>query len=743
MIRPASAKRTSLLGILAAGTFLAAALGQPSGPARAADPQGSTGEAIIHADDHPENWLTYGRTYSEQRYSPLDQINRENVGNLKLAWYYDLDTNRGQEGTPLIVDGVMYASTNWSKIKALKADTGELLWAFDPKVPGNIADKGCCDTVNRGIAYWNGKIYIGTFDGRLIALDAKTGRQVWSVNTIPKDAALGHQRSYTVDGAPRIAKGRVLIGNGGSEFGARGFISAFDAETGKLDWRFYTVPNNKNEPDHAASDNVLMNKAYKTWGSNGAWVQQGGGGTVWDSLVYDPVTDLVYIAVGNGSPWNYKYRSEGKGDDLFLGSIVAVKPETGEYVWHFQATPMDEWDYTSVQQIMTLDLPINGETRHVIVHAPKNGFFYVLDAKTGQFIQGTNYTFENWAYGLDPKTGRPIINPEALYTLNGKEWYAIPGPLGAHNFMSMAYSPKTGLVYIPVHQIPFMYKNQAGGFKAHPDSWNVGLDMVKTGLPDTPEARTAYLKDLKGWIAAWDPVKMKTVWKIDHKGPWNGGILATGGDLLFQGLATGEFHAYDATNGNDLFRFNAQSGIIAPPVTYSVNGKQFVAVEVGWGGIYPFSAGGMSRASGWTVNHSYIAAFSLDGKAKLPPMNDLGFLPVKPPAQYDKNVVDKGYFEYETYCQVCHGDGAEGGGVLPDLRWSGSIRHPDAFYNVVGRGALTAYGMDRFDTSMKPDEIESIRQFIIKRANETYEREVEARKNASGIPENPTLGITQ
>lgn len=740
MTRPASAKRRSLLGILAAGTICAAALPYAAVPARA-DGQGNTGEAIIHADDHPENWLSYGRTYSEQRYSPLDQINRSNVGDLKLAWYYTLDTNRGQEATPLVVDGIMYATTNWSKMEALDAATGKLLWQYDPKVPGNIADKGCCDTVNRGAGYWNGKVFWGTFDGRLVAADAKTGKKVWEVNTIPADASLGKQRSYTVDGAVRVAKGLVLIGNGGAEFGARGFVSAFDAETGKLKWRFYTVPNNKNEPDHAASDNILMNKAYKTWGPKGAWVRQGGGGTVWDSLVYDPVSDLIYLAVGNGSPWNYKYRSEGIGSNLFLGSIVALKPETGEYVWHFQATPMDQWDYTSVQQIMTLDMPVNGEMRHVIVHAPKNGFFYVLDAKTGEFLSGKNYVYQNWANGLDPLTGRPIYNPDGLYTLNGKFWYGIPGALGAHNFMAMAYSPKTHLVYIPAHQIPFGYKTQVGGFKPHPDSWNVGLDMTKNGLPDTPEARTAYIKDLHGWLLAWDPVKMETVWKIDHKGPWNGGVLATGGDLLFQGLANGEFHAYDATNGSDLYKFDAQSGIIAPPMTYSVNGKQYVAVEVGWGGIYPISMGGVGRTSGWTVNHSYIAAFSLDGKAKLPALNNRGFLPVKPPAQYDQKVVDNGYFQYQTYCQTCHGDNGEGAGMLPDLRWAGAIRHQDAFYNVVGRGALTAYGMDRFDTSMTPDEIEAIRQYLIKRANDTYQREVDARKNDKNIPENPTLGI--
>ncbi len=731
-------KTRSLRAAFFAGPLFAAFL--PS-PIHAADDQGATGDRIIHADENQENWLTYGRTYSEQRFSPLRQIDRSNVGKLKLSWYYDFDTNRGQEGTPLVVDGVLYATTNWSKLKALDAATGKLLWAYDPKVPGNVADRGCCDTVNRGAAYWNGKVYLGTFDGRLIALDAKTGKLVWSVNTIPTGAALGAQRSYTIDGAPRIAKGRVLIGNGGAEFGARGFVTAYDAETGKLDWRFFTVPNAKNEPDHAASDSVLMTKAYKTWSPTGAWTLQGGGGTVWDSIAYDPATDLVYLGVGNASPWNYKFRSNGVGDNLFIGSIVALKPETGEYVWHFQETPEDQWDYTSVQQIMTVDIPVNGRTRHVIVHAPKNGFFYILDAKTGEFLSGKNYVYENWAKGLDPKTGRPIFNPDALYTLTGKEWYGIPGDLGGHNFAAMAYSPRTKLVYIPAQQVPFLYKNQVGGFKPHRDSWNLGLDMSKVGLPDTPQARAAFIRDLKGWIIAWDPANQKEAWRVDHKGPWNGGILATGGDLLFQGLANGEFHAYDATNGKDLFHFDAQSAIIAPPVTYAVNGKQYVAVEVGWGGIYPFFLGGLARTSGWTVNHSRVISFALDGDAKLPPVNDKGFLPVLPPPGDKTANLSDGYFQFQTYCAACHGDNAESGGVLPDLRWSGAVRHKDAFYNVVGRGALTAFGMDRFDTSINPAQIEEIRQFIIKRAQDTYQREVDSRKNAAGILVSPAQGV--
>ncbi|MBS1091087.1 PQQ-dependent dehydrogenase, methanol/ethanol family [Gluconobacter sp. Dm-74] len=712
--------------------------------------QEDTGAAITSADNggNVGNWMSYGRSYSEQRFSPLDQINKDNVGQLKLAWHYDLDTNRGQEGTPLVVNGVMYATTNWSKMKALDAATGKLLWAYDPKVPGNIADRGCCDSVNRGAAYWNGKVYFGTFDGRLIALDAKTGKLVWSVYTIPKEAQLGHQRSYTVDGAPRIAKGRVIIGNGGAEFGARGFVTAYDAETGKMDWRFFTVPNPDNKPDGAASDDILMSKAYPTWGKGGAWKQQGGGGTVWDSLVYDPVTDLVYLGVGNGSPWNYKFRSEGKGDNLFLGSIVAINPDTGKYVWHFQETPMDQWDYTSVQQIMTLDMPVNGEMRHVIVHAPKNGFFYIIDAKTGKFISGKPYTYENWANGLDPVTGRPNYVPDALWTLTGKAWYGIPGDLGGHNFASMAYSPQTKLVYIPAQQVPFLYDPQKGGFKAHHDSWNLGLDMNKIGLFDDADPqhkadKAQFLKDLKGWILAWDPEKQQAAFRVDHKGPWNGGLLATGGGLLFQGLATGDFHAYDATNGKDLFSFPAQSAIIAPPITYTANGKQYVAVEVGWGGIYPFFLGGVARTSGWTVNHSRVIAFALDGKDALPPKNELGFLPVKPPEKWDEARTKNGYFQFQTYCAACHGDNGISGGVLPDLRWSGAIRGQEKFYKLVAKGALTAYGMDRFDTSMSPAEIEDIRNYLVKRSNESYEDEVKARDNKQGVPNDQFLNVPQ
>lgn len=675
-------------------------------------------QSLLHAEDHPADWLTHGRTYSEQRYSPLAQITPQTISRLHLAWHYDLDSNRGQEATPLVKDGVLYASTAWSRVKALDAATGKLLWAFDPKVDGTYGVRGCCDVVNRGLAYWNGKLYLGTFDNRLIALDAKTGKPIWSVNTIPADADLGKQKAYTITGAPRVAKGRVLIGNGGAEFGARGFLSAYNAETGTLDWRFFTVPNPQNKPDNAPSDAILMKTAYKTWGAKGAWVRQGGGGTVWDSIVYDPVTDLVYFGTGNGSPWNYGLRSEGKGDNLFLNSIIAVRPETGDYVWHFQETPKDHWDYTATQQIMTLDLPIEGQMRHVIVHAPKNGFFYVLDAKTGAFLSGKNFVYVNWASGLDPKTGYPLFNPDALYSQTGKMFHIFPGDMGAHGIAAMAYSPRTKLVYLPVQQVPDFLK-AAKTFEPHPDGWNLGLDVEANDKMPTLKEQQDQAKDLAGWLLAWDPVHQKEVWRVPQPGPANGGVVATAGDLVFQGLTNGFFHAYHAQDGKDLFSFDAQTGIIASPISYMAHGRQYIAVLAGWGGSYGLNASGLARQKTGSINRSRVLAFALDGTDTLPPAVDPPTPALPPPATFDQKQALAGSRQFAIYCQFCHGANVEGTGVLPDLRHSAAIQDKDAFYSIVGEGALSQFGMDRFDKSMTPAEIETLRHFIIERAHQT------------------------
>ena len=355
-------------------------------------PANVDGARIVAADSEPGNWMTYGRTYSEQRFSPLDAINADNVADLGLAWYFDLDTDRGQEATPIVVDGVMYVSTAWSKVKALDAATGKLIWAYDPKVPGQTAVYACCDVVNRGVAVWKGRVYVGTLDGRLVALDAASGEPVWSVQTTDPD------KPYTITGAPRVVKDKVLIGNGGAEFGVRGYVTAYDAQTGAQVWRFYTVPGDPAK----GFESDAMEQAAKTW--TGEWWKLGGGGTAWDSIIYDPGLNLVYIGAGNGTPWNQAIRSPDGGDNLFLSSIVAVNADTGEYVWHYQETPGETWDFTATQPLMLADLTIGGEKRHVVMHAPKNGFFYVLDAKTGEFISGDKFATVTWASGIDPET---------------------------------------------------------------------------------------------------------------------------------------------------------------------------------------------------------------------------------------------------------------------------------------------------------------------------------------------------
>jgi len=418
------------------------ALAACSRPADAPHVAQVDGLRLAAAKEDGRNWLTHGRTYSEQRYSPLDQVRADNVAKLAPAWSLELDTWRGQEATPLVIDGVMYTTTAWSKVVAINAATGEELWQYDPMVPREVAAKGCCDVVNRGLAAWKGRLFLGTLDGRLVAIDAATGKPVWSVQTTDRSLP------YTITGAPRVVKGKVIIGNGGAEYGVRGYVTAYDAETGEQAWRFYTVPGNP--ADGFESD--AMKKAAETW--FGEWWKGGGGGTVWDAIVYDPELDLLYIGVGNGSPWNHRQRSEGKGDNLFLSSIVALRPDTGEYVWHYQTTPGETWDYTATQPIILADLTINGEPRKVLMQAPKNGFFYVLDRATGALISARNFVPITWASGVDMATGRPVEDPKARYA--EAPALVVPAPMGAHNWHPMSFSPKTGLVYIPAQEVPLV-----------------------------------------------------------------------------------------------------------------------------------------------------------------------------------------------------------------------------------------------------------------------------------------------
>ena len=699
---------TASLSLLTGLIGLAACSRSPVTKTQPSPPPVELNAARLTAADHePDNWLSHGRTYDEQRFSPLSQITVGNVATLGLAWSLDLDTTRGQESTPLAVDGVLYSTSAWSKVQAIDAASGRLLWQYDPQVPGETGAKACCDVVNRGVGAWKGRVYVGTLDGRLVALDAKTGKEAWSVVTVDTT------KKYTITGAPRIVKGKVLIGNGGAEFGVRGYISAYDAEDGKLAWRFYTVPGDPSQPFEAA----ILREAASTW--KGEWWKLGGGGTVWDSMAYDPELDLLYIGVGNGSPWNQHLRSPGGGDNLFLSSIVALKPDTGEYVWHYQTTPGESWDYTATQHIVLADLALDGQPRKVLMQAPKNGFFYVIDRTNGKLISAQPFATVNWASGVDTKTGRPQTNPGALYGDTGKPWFAMPGPFGAHNWQPMSFSPQTHLVYIPAQDVPFAY-GAPKTFAPNPMAYNTGIDPAVAGMPEDPKIQAQVVASVRGYLKAWNPVTQKEAWRVEQAGPWNGGVLSTGGGLVFQGDAAGAVNAYAADSGTKLWSFPAQTGVIAAPISYAVGGQQYVAVVVGWGGVFPLAAGEVSHKGSLARNRSRVLAFRLGATGQLPAASPVE-PPPKPPARFaDPAKLAIGKIVYQAYCTVCHGDSAIGGGVLPDLRWSPILGSADAWRNVVLEGSHSKNGMVSFAQVLTPDLAELVRAYVVARANDTY-----------------------
>jgi PQQ-dependent dehydrogenase (methanol/ethanol family) len=694
------------IGILSLGVALTACSrsGQAP-PAAAAEPAGKAavdGARIANADSEPGSWMTHGRTYSEQRFSPLDAVNTTNVGQLGLAWFADLDTNRGQEATPIMVDGVLYISTAWSKVKAYNAKTGRQLWAFDPQVPGQAGVNACCDVVNRGVAVWQGKVFVGTIDGRLIALDSATGNKLWDVVTVDQT------KPYTITGAPRVVKGKVLIGNGGAELGVRGYVSAYDPDSGKMLWRFYTVPGNPKD----GFEQPILETVARTW--SGEWWKMGGGGTVWDSMSYDPELDLLYIGVGNGSPWNRKLRSEGKGDNLFLSSIVALRPDTGEYVWHYQSTPGESWDHTATQQIIIADLMIDGQKRHVLMQAPKNGFFYVIDAATGKLISARNFTEVAWATHVDIETGRPVETKEARYEVTNKPFLSKQNPNGAHTWHSMAFSPQTNLVYLPIHGTPFIY-GAPKQFGVRPLTQNVGADFSGNAALDPKKV----LDETYGRLIAWDPVQQKEVWRVERAGQANGGALATAGGLVFQGTGSGFFTALDATNGKELWSSPTQTGVIAAPITYSIDGEQYVAIMAGTGSSWALIGGDTNMKGFVQQNISRLLVYKLGGTVQLPAVTPVQPLPMNPPpATAAADVVAKGAGLYDAYCSSCHGPGVIQVGILPDLRRTPYLQTEEAFDSVVLGGARQAHGMANFSSVLKPDDVHAIRAFVILRSNQ-------------------------
>ena len=657
-----------------------------------------------------DEWLTYGGTYDEQRHSSLIDVNKETVADLGVAWTYDLATNRGVESTPIVVDGVMYVTSAWSLVYALDAKTGEELWVYDPDVDRAVGVKACCDVVNRGVAVYDGKVFVGVIDGRLEALDAETGEVVWSKVTVDQS------KPYTITGAPRVVNGKVLIGNGGAELGVRGYLSAYDANTGDKVWRFYTVPNPEKQPDGEISDAAFEDIGNVTWGDEGAWVTDGGGGTVWDSIVYDEVNDQIIFGVGNGSPWNREFRDPSGGDNLFLSSIVAVDAETGAYKWHFQTTPGDNWDYTATQTIILADLPVgeDGEARRVAMQAPKNGFFYVLDAESGEFISGDAFVPMNWAEGLD-ENGRPIEIADARY--GAVPYEQLPGPLGAHNWHPMAFNPDLNLAYIPAQEIPQAYARDPR-FETQPVGWNTGADFSAGVPPIAPPEVAKFLRStLKGRLIAWDPIAREARWSVEHGNAWNGGVLSTAGGLVFQGKLNGDFVAYDAETGDRLWNHELKSGGASGPGTYMIDGEQYVTITTGWGSAFGLSAGfAYDETVPSTVGK--VVTFKLGGTGEIADP-DFPMIDKTPKADSfgDETMIAEGSVHYARNCTVCHGPLAVSSGVLPDLRWSAISGNEMAWKGVVIDGNLAANGMVSFADHLTPDQVESIRAYVLAQAH--------------------------
>ncbi len=639
-----------------------------------------------------QDWPTVGLDYAETRFSKLNQINADNVKKLGLVWSYPLESSRGVEATPVVVDGIMYQTASWSVVHAIDARTGKKIWSFDPGVDREKGYKGCCDVVNRGVALHKGKVFVGAYDGRLIALDAVTGKKVWE-----KDTLIDKQHSYTITGAPRVFNGKVVIGNGGAEYGARGYVTAYDAETGNQAWRWFTVPGDPGKPFEDES----MAAAAKTWDPAGKYWINGGGGTAWDTITFDPDLNLVYIGTGNGSPWSRNKRSPAGGDNLYLASLVALNADTGKYVWHYQETPGDNWDYTSTQPMILADITIDGTPRKVILHAPKNGFFFVIDRTNGKFISAKNFVDVNWATGYDAN-GRPIEVAEAR---GDKPFDSIPGPYGAHNWHPMSFNPQTGLVYLPAQNVPIRVveektwtQNANSPGQLHSGlGWNLGFNVDAAPPKSLPFGR----------LIAWDPVKQKEAWRAEYVAPWNGGTLTTAGNLVFQGTADGRFIAYNATTGEKLWETPVGTGVVAAPATYTIDGKQYVSIAVGWGGVF----GIMLRATE-LQSPGTVYTFAVDGKAPPPAFVKYQTEGLLAGVKYDPSHVPEGTLLYLSNCVFCHGvPGVDKGGNVRNLGYvpTETIANLKDF---TFKGPFRDQGMPDFTGKLTEADVVKIQAFI-------------------------------
>ena len=721
---PRTAELAGLAPLLLALLLAACGSGPPQSPPTPTSFGQIDRTRLLAADSAPGDWLTSGRDFGKGHYSPLDQINRDTVGRLGLAWSYSTGTRRGLEATPIVVDGVMYTSGVDGRVYALDARNGNEIWRFNPEVDGQVYRYGCCDAVNRGVAVWRGKVYVGAYDGRLFALDAASGTVLWSADTI-----VDKTRAYTSSGAPEVAGNVVVIGNAGAEYDARGYLSAYDLDSGALAWRFYIVPGDPAKP----RENPELELAAKTWDANSRW-DVGGGGTAWDGMVYDPELDLLYVGTGNATPYNRAKRSPKGGDNLFLASILAIKPQTGRLAWYYQEVPGDMWDYTATQPMILADLELGGLQRKVLMHAPKNGFFYVLDRRTGELLSAKNFVPVNWAKGVDLKSGRAQVDAAAVdYTRGPKLVY--PSTMGGHNWNPMSYNPRTGLVYLPTLRAAMFMLDTTPGHEYRPGRINMGVTaMLSSGLQlGSPGLSPAVLRQLDALaqrdpearvlrtsLMAWDPIAQKPVWEIPSEGWWDhAGVLSTAGDLVFQGTDTGLLRVFDARDGRLLKQIDTGSSIIAAPMSYAIDGVQYVAVMAAWGG------------GGWFITHPESAAyqygnegrilvFRLDGgpTPKPQPIADPGPLPEPPPLSEKRAaVLARGGVLFAENCSICHQNVPRSG--VPDLRRMSAPAHA-TFNDIVLRGARRPLGMPQWDDVLDDDDADAMHAYLISIAWEAY-----------------------
>ena len=726
--RPSVAAAT-LLAVAACGSSTSP--GAPGATAAASAPPPAQhfgaidASRLAHASDEPGEWFTAGGDGSGAYYSNLTQINAGNAQKLGFAWDYALNTNRGLEATPIVVDGTMYTSGNWGRVYALDAANGRALWTYIPEMDARWGRYACCDVVNRGVAVWQGRVFVVSLDGYLHALDAATGHLIWKSDTLTGRGQTDFH--YFASGAPLIAGDEIIVGNGGADFkGARGYISAFDLQTGKFRWRFFTVPS---DPAKGPQDQPHLNKALDTWDKGYDW-SIGGGASVWDGLSYDPELKLIYFGTANPSPYAIGKDAPG-GDELYAVSLLAVHAQSGELAWYFQEVPGDGWDYDATQKTVLTTLEIGGKQRRVLLQAAKDGYVYVLDRATGELLSAKPFAFVNWTIGLDPKTGRPIRNPFADYTKRPK--LIFPAMTGAHSWQPMSYSGSTGLLYIPVIDAAMVYINtkgrRAGLVEGNfnlvgvmPEDYDPqGLAGMFGTLPSMGEMSKGIAHPLqsRGLLRAVDPLTGRVAWEQPGS-LWDGGVLSTAGNLVIRGDAAGQLNVYAADTGKLLQSIDVGTSMMAAPMTYGVNGAQYVAVMAGYGGgtlFLPFPPASAAKIYG---NAGRIVAFKLGGaEVPKPALRKEEPFPQPPPREGSAATVAAGEVLYNRFCARCHVFGV---GLLPDLRRLSAPTHR-LFYEIVLRGAYRGKGMGRWDDVLSQADAEAIHAYLVDQAWNAYQQQ--------------------